>query len=158
MTLREQSGLGGCGIWSELVDEVDKKWFDIVQDARSGKFATRATKDWRTSVRRGGFPTQVIDNDTAAQRSIWFEGYIQTYLERDLSQLSNIENLPNFHRLMVALSHRIGQVINQTELARITGISQPTINRYLNLLQVSYQIVRLPAYVSKKRKRLIKSP
>ena len=88
----------------------------------------------------------------------WWEGYIGTYLERDLRQLSQIDSLPDFRRLMAALALRCGQMLNQSEIARDTSISQPTIHRYLNLLETTCMLKRLPAYCVNRTKRLIKSP
>jgi hypothetical protein len=48
--------------------------------------------------------------------------------------------------------------VNQTELGRDTGLPQPTVHRYLNLLETSHQLVRLPAFSVNRTKRLIKSP
>src|SRR5450756_2682085 len=56
----------------------------------------------------------------------WWEGYVATYLERDLRQLSQVESLPDFRRVMVSLALRTGQLVNQTSIARDTGVSQPT--------------------------------
>jgi len=66
--------------------------------------------------------------------------------------------LPDFRRLMVALSLRCGQILNQTEVARDTGISQPTVHRYINLLETTCLVERLPAFALNRTKRLIKSP
>ena len=90
--------------------------------------------------------------------STWWEGYVTTYLERDLRQLSQIESLPDFRRLMSALALRGGQLLNQTELSRDIGISQPTIYRYINLLESTCLVERLPAYFVNRTKRLVKSP
>ena len=53
---------------------------------------------------------------------------------------------------------RIGNLLNQTELGRDTGISQPQIHRFMNLLDVSFQAIRLPAYSVNRTRRLIKAP
>jgi hypothetical protein len=53
---------------------------------------------------------------------------------------------------------RIGQMLNQTDLARDAALSQPTAHRYLNLLETSYQLVRLPPYAMSRTKRLVKTP
>ncbi|MDX1385770.1 MAG: DUF4143 domain-containing protein, partial [Thermoanaerobaculia bacterium] len=52
----------------------------------------------------------------------------------------------------------LGGVVNQTELGRDVALPQPTVHRYLNLLETSYLLVRLPAYAVNRTKRLIKSP
>ena len=90
-------------------------------------------------------------------RQLWFDGYVRTYLERDLQNLAAISALPDFRRLMRAASLRLGQLVNQTELRRDVALPQPTVHRWLNLLETSYLLVRLPAYAVNRTKRLIKS-
>ena len=69
-----------------------------------------------------------------------------------------MDALVEFRRLMRAASLRIGSLLNQTELARDTGIPRTTVGRYLDLLEVSFQLVRLEPYSVNRTKRLIKSP
>jgi hypothetical protein len=95
---------------------------------------------------------------SAGDRSLWFDGYTRTYLERDLQILSAISALPDFRRLMRAACLRTGQLLNQTEVARDVAVPQPTAHRWLNLLEASYLLVRLPAYAVNRTKRLVKSP
>ena len=83
---------------------------------------------------------------------------MRTYLERDLQALAALDNLVDFRRLMRAAAHRLGGLVNQTEIARDTQIPRATVQRYLNLLETSYQIVRVPAYSVNRTKRLVKSP
>ena len=59
---------------------------------------------------------------------------------------------------MQATALRLGQLLNQTELGRDVGLPQPTVHRWLNLLETSHLLVRLPAYAVNRTKRLIKSP
>lgn len=152
MTRREQRRLGRCGLWEELVDADDARWPDLVGADDTGP------EDWKALARRGGFPTPAVHMTKAADRAVWFEGYVRTYLERDLQVLSSIAALPDFRRLMRAACLRLGQLVNQTELARDLALAQPTVHRHLNLLETSYLLVRLPAYAVNRTKRLIKSP
>jgi predicted AAA+ superfamily ATPase len=152
MTRKEQRGEGRCGIWDELVSTPDGDWMDLVSDQPETR------QDWRALARRGGFPTPALQLKDADQRAIWFDGYVRTYLERDLQALSAIAGLPDFRRLMKAACVRLGQVVNQTELGRDVALSQPTVHRYLNLLETSHMLTRLPAYSVNRTKRLIKSP
>ncbi len=69
-----------------------------------------------------------------------------------------MENLPDFRRLMRAACLRIGGLLNQTELSRDVGIVQPQAHRFLNLMEASYQAIRLPAFAANRTRRLIKSP
>ncbi len=88
----------------------------------------------------------------------WWAGYVMTYLERDLRDLSQVASLNDFRTVMELAALRTGQLLNQTEIARDAGVSQPTVHRYLNLLEASYLVHRLPAYAASRTKRLIKSP
>jgi hypothetical protein len=152
MTRREQRGLGRCGLWEELVETDEVRWPDLLGADDAGP------EDWRALARRGGFPTPAVHMARAAGRAVWFEGYVRTYLERDLQALSSIAALPDFRRLMRAACLRLGQLVNQTELARDLALAQPTVHRHLNLLETSYLLVRLPAYAVNRTKRLMKSP
>jgi predicted AAA+ superfamily ATPase len=152
MTRREQRGLGRCGRWEELQTTPDTEWREMLAGEKE------SAEDWRILARRGGFPTPALELATAADRRIWFDGYVRTYLERDLQDLSSISALPDFRRLMRAACLRMGQLVNQTELGRDVALPQPTVHRWLNLLETSYLLVRLPAYAVNRTKRLIKAP
>jgi len=152
MTRREQRGLGRCGVWDELLGARDDQWLDLLAAQPD------QPDDWRALAQRGGFPTPAVEMTTPEQRSIWFDGYVRTYLERDLQDLAAISALPDFRRLMRAACLRLGQLVNQTELGRDVGLPQATVHRWLNLLETSYLLVRLPAYAVNRTKRLIKAP
>jgi len=88
----------------------------------------------------------------------WWEGYVRTYLERDLRDLSHIDYLPDFRKLMSLCALRTASIFKQSELARDVGLPQTTVNRYLNLLEVSCLLIRLPSFTRNLAKRVIKSP
>jgi predicted AAA+ superfamily ATPase len=152
MTRREQRGLGQSGRWDDLFATPDTGWRELLGDQE------HTAEDWRVLAGRGGFPTPALELTTASDRRIWFDGYVRTYLERDLQDLASISGLPDFRRLMRAACLRMGQLINQTELGRDVALPQPTVHRWLNLLETSYLLVRLPAYAVNRTKRLIKAP
>ncbi len=144
MTLRERSGEGAAGSWSTLLER-----------PQSLAAAGRApVDDWVLST---GFPAPAL-KPGARFRWDWLEAYTRTYLERDLQELSRIDALVDFRRLMRALALRQGRMMNQTELGRDAGLPQPTVHRYLNLLEASWLLHRLPAYAVSRTKRLIKTP
>ena len=106
---------------------------------------------------RGLMPTLLsLESPPAWVR--WWDGYVSTYLERDLRQLTQIDALLDFRRVMELLALRTGQLLNQSEIARDAGLSQATIHRYLNLLETTHLFERLPAYISSHTTRLLKSP
>ena len=151
-TRRERLGRGTAGIWSQLLETAPDGWEPLLR----GQPDLRA--DWRAEVRRGGFPVPSLHMQTSAERAHWFDGYVQTYLERDFTGLSAVENLLDVRALMRAVALRIGNLVNQTELGRDVQMSQPRVRGYLNLLETSYQLVRLAPFTRSRTTRLIKTP
>jgi hypothetical protein len=152
MTRRERLGQGRAGLWSELLDHPCERWPEMLTASDP------EPADWRILASEGGYPVPAVEYADSADRAIWFDGYVRTYLERDLQDLSSIGNLVDFRRLMGAVCLRPGQLVNQTELGRDVQLPQPTVRRWLNLLETSYQLVTLPAYSVNRTKRLIKTP
>jgi len=152
LTRREQLGLGSAGAWGQLLDAEPASWPEIL----AGQVAP--AEDWDELARRGGYPVPAHELRTDQARTTWFDGYTATYLERDVRQLSAIDQLADMRRLMRALCLRLGGLINQAEISRDLGVPSSTVQRYLNLLEVSYQLVRVPAYAVNRTKRLMKSP
>jgi len=151
-TRRERHGAGAAGAWTTLLDAADADWGDVLRAEDSPR------EDWRQAVLLGGYPTPSYHLGDPDARNLWHTGYTRTYLERDLRDLANVASLVDVRRLMRASCLRLGNLVNQTELARDVGLSQPTVHRHLSLLEVSYQLVRVPAFAVNRTKRLIKTP
>ncbi len=152
LTRREQHGLGRCGCWDHLFEAEPLDWPEILAAAPD------EPEDWRALARRGGFPVPALQRRTDAGRRRWFDAYVRAYLERDLRTQTRITALADFRRLMAAAALRLGGLVNQAEISRDLAMPQQTVGRYLNLLEVSYLLVRLPAYFVNRTKRLIKTP
>lgn len=152
LTRSEQNGAGRAGLWGELLETAPDRWPDLLR--QSG----RERADWRALARHGGYPTPALELENAEERRLWFAGYAQTYLERDLREIVSVSSLPDFRRLMRACCLRLGGLVNQSEIARDIGMPQPTVHRHLGALEISHQVVRLPPFSVNRTKRLIKSP
>ncbi len=152
LTRRERLGCGAPGLWTKLLATPAVEWPDLLEARQT------VPADWRGEVRAGGYPTPAIELDDGEARSLWFDGYLRTCLERDVRTLAAIGNPVDFRRLMRAASLRLGALLNQAELARDTGIPRSTVQRYLNLLEASYQLVRLESFSVNRSRQLIKSP
>ena len=109
------------------------------------------------AILAGGYPVPALADD-AAFRAQWLEGYVQTYLERDLRDLSSTDNLIEFRRLMQICAVQNGRTLNVASIANDAGLSSSTVRRYIGILETSFQIVRIPAYAVNRGRRLIKSP
>lgn len=152
LTRREQLGLGTTGIWDKFFEEEPKRWYDMVLSE------TVPAESWKTFVKRGGFPQPVLQTQKEESRELWFQGYIDTYVNRDLTDFLQVDNNLPMRRMMELTALRIGNVINQTSLASDARLSPMTVHRYLDILEVSYQIIRVHPYTVNRTKRLIKSP
>ena len=109
----------------------------------------------KVSLLRGGFPEALARPASAA---LWYRSYIQTYLERDVRAISSIRDLATFRRFLALTASRCGQILNKTDLAAGLGVSVPTMTEWLNILEVTGQIVLVPPFFENLGKRLIKSP
>jgi predicted AAA+ superfamily ATPase len=150
MTESEKKGRPHPGPWSALVAAQD------LEEARGAAEPAVGMPDVAARLLAGGYPVAALSDPE--ERAAWFDGYVRTYLERDLQEIATIAALSDFRRLMKLSTHRIGQVLNQADLARDAALAPATAHRYLNLLETSFQIVRIPAYAASRTKRLVKSP
>lgn len=106
---------------------------------------------------RGGFPEAFLAPRTDLAFR-WLDQFVQTYLQRDLRALGYEISDVTFGRLLAMLAHLHGGIANYSDMARSLGVSQPTVTRYLDLLEGSFLINRLPPYFKNLGKRLVKSP
>jgi predicted AAA+ superfamily ATPase len=106
---------------------------------------------------RGGYPSSLLAEDEPASIS-WREAFIATYLERDLPQLGIRVPAPTLRRFWQMLAHVHGQLWNASRLAGSLAISAPSVARYLDILEETYLIRRLPPFHANLHKRLVRSP
>ena len=109
----------------------------------------------KVNMLHGGFP-EVLARPKS--RALWFASYLQTYLERDVRAITNIRDLVTFRRFLALLASRHGQILNKTDLAAPLGVSVPTIGEWLQVLEITSQVILVPPYFENLGKRLIKSP
>ena len=108
----------------------------------------------KVNVLHGGYP-DIVKRPAVAD--LWFRSYIQTYLERDVRAITAIKDLSTFRRFMALLASRHGSILNKTDLAAPLGVSVPTISSWLNVLEMTGQIIVVPPFYENFGKRLIKS-
>lgn len=104
---------------------------------------------------RGFYLRVHVDNLSPSE---FYRNYFETYIQRDLRQLSQIDNLHLFEKFVHLLATRVGQLLNLTSLANDLGVSQPTLRHWTSLLEASYIITLLPPFYKNIGKRLIKTP
>lgn len=90
--------------------------------------------------------------------SVYYKNYVNSYIERDVRLISNIENTSSFNRFLALLAGRIGQLVNLNSLSGEVGVSHTTLNSWLNILEASFIVFRLEPYYANIGKRFIKTP
>lgn len=108
------------------------------------------------SVFQGSFPEMIARKYEFWQE--WYSAYIETYLQKDLRQLSNIGDLHDFTRFLTLLAARTAQLLNLSTYARDIGVSVSTVKRWISILETSYIIFLLPPFYQNLGKRIVKSP
>ncbi len=108
------------------------------------------------SIIQGGYP-EIQKISAIRGRGLWFDSYISTYVERDIRDVGELRDISAFIRFFNIIAPRSCGLINKSDLANDTAISEATINNYLSMLEMIYQISLLKAYNSNISKRFIKS-
>ena len=108
------------------------------------------------AIVEGGLPPVCLAE--TRRPALWFKGYEQTYLERDVRELARIGDLVPFHNLLVLTALRTAQVLSVSDLGRDAKMNAATTARYLSLLEASFVVRRLTPFLANRASRLIKSP
>jgi predicted AAA+ superfamily ATPase len=106
-------------------------------------------------VVRGCFP-RVYEEGLEPRR--FYNGYLQTYVERDVRALMQLRDLSGFQQFLTLLAGRVGQVVHLGSLSNDVGVSSTTLRNWLSVLKASYVVFELPPFFENLRKRVIKSP
>ena len=109
------------------------------------------------AIVNGGYP-EIIKIKSKRGKSLWFNAYISTYVERDIRDVGELRDISAFIRFYNIIAPRSCGLVNKSDLANDANLSEPTINNYLTMLEMIYQISMLTPYSSNISKRFIKSP
>lgn len=107
------------------------------------------------AVFRGSYPRVYNEN---LDPSEWYGDYYNTYVQKDVRQLLEIQNLGQFDAFLRLLAGRTGNLANFSSLASEVGVSQPTAARWLRVLEASHLVIRLEPHFRNFNKRITKSP
>ena len=147
---------------SELMDAVDQSLAGRSAVLRLLPFSHSELRDsgllpssLNEEIFTGGYP-RIYDRKIDPQD--FYPSYIQTYIERDVRRLKDIGDLAKFRRLVKLCAGRIGQLLNRSSLAVECGVSSPTVDAWLSILEECYIIHFLRPDYNNFSKRLVKSP
>lgn len=123
-----------------------------VHELENTPHASRSAYEY---IYNGLFP-RIYDQGTPPD--VFYPSYIQTYVERDVRQLQSIGDLAAFERFLQLCAGRVGQAFNQSAIAVETGVSAPTIARWMSVLQTGFIAYLLPPFFKNYNKRITKTP
>lgn len=123
-------------------------------DLEEMKSANFLSDDYAVNLVRGFYPA-IYDRDIPSK--VFYSNYIQTYVERDLSELIHIKDLKLFRNFISLCAARAGNLLNLNSLANECGITQPTAKSWISVLESSYIVFQLQPYFANLNKRITKS-
>ena len=113
------------------------------------------TQGWEELIIKGFYPAIY---DRKLDSSVFYANYLQTYIDRDVAALTNIQDMRRFRNFIGLCAARHGQLLNLSNLANKSGISQPAAKSWLSILESSYIIFLLQPYYENFSKRIVKTP
>lgn len=103
-----------------------------------------------------GMYPPIYDRNLAPEQ--WFANYVMTYIERDVRQIVEVQNLSLFQRFIKMCAARTGQLLNMSSLATDCGVTHGTIRSWLSVLEAGYVVFLLQPHHQNFGKRLVKTP
>jgi len=124
-------------------------------DIQEMKQANWLNDDFAVNLQKGFYPA-IYDREIPPK--VFYSNYMQTYIERDLSEIIQVKDLRQFRNFISLCAARVGQLLNLNSLANECGISQPTAKAWISVLETSYIVYQLQPYHSNFNKRITKTP
>ncbi len=105
---------------------------------------------------KGGMPE--FYNNPSIDRNLYFQSYVNTYIEKDVRELVEIGKLEQFKKFMVSIASRVGEQLNYSDISKDCGVSVPTVTSWLSVLVASGLVYLLEPYMSSELKRITHIP
>jgi predicted AAA+ superfamily ATPase len=113
--------------------------------------------DYLSRIARGGYPG-AFQRDTPKRRDRFFSSYLNDIIVRDVKQVADIERAADMRRLIGLLAGRCGSMLNLSKIASELAISEPTVRRYVQILETIYLVQLIPAWSSGATGRVTRAP
>ncbi|PWG67042.1 ATP-binding protein [Bifidobacterium callitrichidarum] len=104
---------------------------------------------------QGGYPRIY---DTGMPLAVFFSNYVDTYIERDVSEYLDVRNLADFRRFLTLCALSSGALVNYTNIANELGVSPRTVKAWMSILESSYLAFHLMPFYTNARKQVVKTP
>ena len=136
------------------VNALIDRWFKQYNESRLPPLSDKLIAEL---IFFGSFPEVMLKKHTE-YRNKWFASYITAYVEKDIRDLSKMVDIVSFAKLLRIVGLRTGNLLNNSNLSIALGLDHRTIVRYIELLEISFQITTLQPWSSNLGKRYIKTP
>lgn len=144
---------------NEIYNQYENKPFELdfeKLNEKAKKVRLCDAKEMFERIYRGSMPFIIKDDDV--DNSIFYSTYLSTYLDKDIKEISsNIDSI-KFYDFITAVACRVGQIVNNADIAREVGISQSIVSEWLKILETLGIIFYLHPYSNNTIKRVIKTP
>ena len=139
--------------YSEIKKVKNKKLFDPVEIKNISKINVNSIFE---IIFKGGMPRLYTEKEISLP--LYFQGYIDTYISRDVKMLTQVGNEFSFRKFIVSVASKTGEQLNYTTLANDAGVSVPTAINWLSILTTSGLVYLLEPYMSSSLRRLTHTP
>ena len=147
--------LNGLSLREIQQDTFSQRFLPTMEYVQARSRTAHAPSNIWEIIHRGSYPElQNQEMDWAS----YYANYIRTYIERDVRELSAVQDLDAFRRFMIAAASRTGQVLNCSNIASEIGKDVATVKNWISILEASGIIYLLEPYMNSVLKRAVKSP
>lgn len=115
-----------------------------------------AKPDYAARIVRGGFPEAVTR--TGRRRSMFLRNYVADLINRDVTQVAEIQRGPEFRTILQRLAAQASGLLVLANLANATGLSKTTVSRYVAVMQEVFLAKLIPAWSRGPSSRATKTP
>ncbi len=140
---------------SEIFDTDNQPYTTAYEQLSGRKRSVKNVNEVFERIFKGSMPALYEIEQDIEQ---YYASYVNTYLQRDIRDLTQVADALSFMRFMQACAARTGQMVNFSELAKDVGISSPTAKQWLSILVSSGIITLVEPYFNNALKRIVKAP
>lgn len=147
--------LAGLSLREIQGDPFNKRFLPTMDYILERNKTAKAPENVWEIIHRGSYPEL---QKKEVEWSTFYADYVKTYIERDVRELTAVQDLDAFRRFMIATAARTGEILNYSNIASEVGKDVTTIKNWVSILETSGIIYLLEPYTATVLKRAIKTP
>lgn len=140
----------------EINNIKDRLFIPEIELLKKEKINKKSIDEIFSRIFKGSFPELYKNSELLVDK--FYEGYVRTYIERDIRDLIHVTDEIKFMKFMTSIAARTGQELNLNEIANDAEISNPTANDWLSILVNTGLVILIEPYMNNIIKRVVKRP